>query len=179
MAGVKGKSGGARKNAGRPPKNRPYNETPKKIEHIEEVYAEMKTCDIAVGDFPKELDGIPYAKEAWVYALNIDKLSTIHLLNGRHYEALKGYCIAVAQRRILVEEWKKKGCPTIYEDDRHNLKIHPLMKEIDNMNKRVGEQAEALGLTVLGEYKLAKTVKSSPNLTSDTEQAGDEDDLFG
>ena len=137
----------------------------------------MKTCNIAVGDFPKELDGIPYAKEAWLYALNIDKLSTIHLLNGRHYEALKGYCIAVSQRRILVEEWKKKDYPTIYEDDRHNLKIHPLMKEIDNMNKRVGEQAEALGLTVLGEYKLAKTVKSSPNLTGDSEKE-DDDDLF-
>ena len=178
MAGVKGKSGGARPNAGRKKKDRPYNETPKKIEHIEEVYAEMKTCDIAVGDFPKELDGIPYAKEAWLYVLNIDKLSTIHLLNGRHYEALKGYCLAVSQRRLLVEKWKSLGFPTIYEDDRHNLKAHPLIKEIDNMNKRVGEQAEALGLTVLGEYKLAKTVKSSPNLTGDSEQSSEDDGMF-
>lgn len=178
MAGVKGKSGGARNGAGRKRKQRTNNETPTKIENIEEVYEEMKTCNIAVGDFPKELDGIPYTKDAWAYALDVDRLSTIHLLNGRHYEELKGYCIAVAQRRILVEEWKKKGCPTIYEDDRHNLKIHPLMKEIDNMNKRVGEHAEALGLTVLGEYKLAKTVKSSPNLTGDGEQSSEDSDLF-
>lgn len=178
MAGVKGKSGGARTGAGRKRKDRPHNETPKKIENIEEVYEEIKTCDIAVGDFPKELEGIPYTKDAWDYALNIDKLSTIHLLNARHYEALKGYCLAVAQRRLLVEKWKAEGFKTLYEDDRHNIKIHPLMKEIDNMNKRVGEQAEALGLTVLGEYKLAKTVKSSPNLTGDSEQLSEDSDLF-
>lgn len=178
MSGVKGKSGGARSGAGRKRKSRPNNETLNKIENIEEVYEEMKTCNIAVGDFPKDLDGIPYTKDAWTYALDVDRLSTIHLLNGRHYEALKGYCIAVAQRRILVEEWKKKGCPTIYEDDRHNLKIHPLMKEIDNMNKRVCEQAEALGLTVLGEYKLAKTVKGSTSLTGNDEQGSEDDEMF-
>ncbi len=178
MAGVKGKSGGARTGAGRKRKSRPNNETPTKIENIEEVYEEMKTCNIAVGDFPKELEGIPCAKSAWDYAVGMDKQASIHLLNGRHFEALKGYCIAVAQRRLLIEKWKELKYPVVYEDDRHNLKPHPLMKEIDNMNKRVGEQAEALGLTVLGEYKLAKTVVSSPKLTGDDEKSSEEDGMF-
>lgn len=174
MAGVKGKSGGARKGAGRKPRGRQTFATPNKIEHIEEVYADMPKCDMGVPQFPKELLFIPYTEEAWNYAVNCDKQSSIHLLNGRHYEALKSYCIAVSQRRLLIDEWIKCGRPIQYEDDRRNIKIHPLMKEIDNKNKQVNEYAEALGLTVLGEYKLAKTVKSSPTLTGESEKEEDD-----
>ncbi len=178
MAGVKGKSGGARKGAGRKPRERNLvTATPNKIENIEEVYSEMPRCNMGVPQFPEELSSIPYAKTAWDYAVNCDNQSSIHLLNGRHYEALKSYSIAVAQRRLLIDDWVKGGKPIIYEDDRRNIKIHPLMKEIDNKNKQVNEYAEALGLTVLGEYKLAKTVKSSPTLTGDSEQSGD-DEMF-
>lgn len=177
MAGAKGKSGGARKGAGRKPRPRKQFTTPKKIDDIGEVYGDMPKCDMGVPQFPKELEQIPYAKQAWDYAVDCDRQSSIHLLNGRHYEALKSYCIAVAQRRVLIDEWIKEGKPIQYEDDRRNIKIHPLMKEIDNKNKQVNEYAEALGLTVLGEYKLAKTVKSAPTLTGDTEN-DDEGDLF-
>ena len=138
----------------------------------------MPKCDMGVPQFPKELEEIPYAKEAWNYAVDCDTQSSIHLLNGRHYEALKSYSIAVAQRRLLIDEWVKSGKPIQYEDDRRNIKIHPLMKEIDNKNKQVNEYAEALGLTVLGEYKVAKMCQSSPKLTGESEQSSEDDGMF-
>lgn len=178
MAGIKGKSGGARNGAGRKPRERESFASLNKIEDIEEVYAEMPKYDMGVPQFPNELADIPYAKGAWNYAVDCDKQSSIHLLNGRHYEALKSYCIAVSQRRLLIEAWVNMKKPLLYQDDRHNIKIHPLMKEIDNKNKQVNEYAEALGLTVLGEYKLAKTVKSSSKLIGETDQTNEDDGMF-
>lgn len=177
MAGVKGRSGGKREGAGRKPKERKKIDQGL-IEGIEDVYAEMPKCNMGVPLFPKELVDVPFAKEAWEYAVSCDKESSIHLLNGRHYEALKSYCIAVSQRRLLISEWVRNGKPIQYIDDRGNIKIHPLMKEMDSKNKQVNEYAEALGLTVLGEYKLAKTHQISPTLAGDDDASDKTGDMF-
>ena len=79
---------------------------------------------------------------------------------------------------LLISSWKNDGCPTSVVDDRGNIKVHPILKEIENKNKSVNEYAEALGLTVLGEYKLAKMNKDSPKLTEDETVADESDNMF-
>lgn len=179
MAGIKGKSGGKRVGAGRKKKPViPDKSIPSKFNDIEFVYRDMQKCNIELLEFPDDLLNIPYAKEAWNYVLLCEKNSKIHLLNARHYEALKSYCLAVSMRMLLISSWKNDGCPTSVVDDRGNIKVHPILKEIENKNKSVNEYAEALGLTVLGEYKLAKMNKDSPKLTEDETVADESDNMF-
>lgn len=179
MSGIKGKSGGKREGAGRKKKPVvPDKPIPTKFNDIESVYDDMQKCNMELLDFPKDLNDIPYAKEAWDYVLLCEKNSKIHLLNARHYEALKSYCLAVSMRRLLISSWKKDGCPTSVVDDRGNIKVHPILKEIENKNKSVNEYAEALGLTVLGEYKLAKITQNSPKLTGGKNPVVETDSMF-
>jgi len=52
------------------------------------------------------------------------------------------------------------------------------LKEIENKNKSVNEYAEALGLTVLGEYKLAKITQNSPKLTGEEKSTIETNSMF-
>ena len=179
MSGIKGKSGGKREGTGRKKKPVvPDKPIPSKFNDIESVYDNMQKCNMELLDFPKDLNDIPYAKEAWDYVLLCEKNAKIHLLNARHYEALKSYCLAVSMRRLLISSWKKDGCPTSVVDDRGNIKVHPILKEIENKNKSVNEYAEALGLTVLGEYKLAKITQNSPKLTGEEKSTIETNSMF-
>lgn len=182
MAGVKGKCGGARKGAGRkpiPPIDKPLK-TNDKYKNFNAYYDTMPKCEAEL-TFPKELDGIPYAKETWDYVIEIDKQSSVHLLNARHSEVLKSYCIQVAMRRLLLDEWQENGKAMIAYTAKNEIKVNPVIMELDRMNKQINLFAEDLGLTVLGEYKLAKEIKNSstsPIFTGDKEETDDDDGMF-
>lgn len=177
MAGVKGKCGGARKGAGRKPI--PSIEQPlkpnDKYKNFNAYYNDMPKCDIEL-TFPEELKGIPYAEDTWDYVIEIDKQSSVHLLNARHAEALKSFCIEVAMRRLLIEEWEKNGRAMIAFTAKGEIKMNPIIMELDRKNKQINLFAEDLGLTVLGEFKLAKEAKTSPTLLNDTEENKEDDD---
>ena len=105
---------------------------------------------------PTEFEEIPYAKETWKYVLDLDSHSNIKILNERHYEAIKSYCIAVATRQMLIDEWIKLGRPMTLFVNHGNVAVHPIFKEIDAKGRLVNKFAEDLGLTVLGELKYLK-----------------------
>lgn len=177
MAGVKGKCGGARKGAGRkpiPPIDKPLK-TNDKYKNFNMYYDTMPKCEVELV-FPYELDGIPYAKEIWNNVIEIDKQSSVHLLNARHSEVLKSYCIQVAMRRLLLDEWRENGKAMIAYTAKNEIKVNPVIMELDRMNKQINLFAEDLGLTVLGEFKLAKEAKTSPTLLNDTEENKEDDD---
>ncbi len=121
----------------------------------EVVFADKVSCDMVNLAFPKELDGLPYAKAAWQYVITLNNNSSIQLLNERHFETIKSYCITVAIRDKLVNEWTKAGSPsTIFENG--TLKVHPIIKEIKLINSQITSLADSLCLTVMSELKLAK-----------------------
>lgn len=166
MAGKKGKSGGARIGAGRPKKEKVISEDVICIlqnESPDESNTERIVCSMKNLDFPEELKNLPYAKKVWEYVLDLNEKSSIKLINERHYEILKSYCIAVTMRQMLLDEWKKLGTPMVTESMRGNLTAHPLLKEIELKNNQVNKFAEDLGLTVLSELKMlkAKTAKEA------------------
>lgn len=75
MSGIKGKSGGKREGAGRKKKPVvPDKPIPSKFNDIESVYDNMQKCNMELLDFPKDLNDIPYAKEAWDYVLLCEKI---------------------------------------------------------------------------------------------------------
>lgn len=121
----------------------------------EVVVAEKVSCNMCDLTFPTELEGLPYAKAAWLYIIRLNENSSIQLLNERHFETIKSYCITVAIRDKLVNEWTKAGSPsTVFENG--TLKVHPIIKEIKTINAQITSLASELGLTVLSELKLAK-----------------------
>ena len=121
----------------------------------EVVFAEKVSCNMCDLKFPVELENLPYAKAAWQYVIKLNNSSSIKLLNERHYETIKSYCITVAIRDKLVNEWTKAGSPsTVFENGA--LKVHPIIKEIKTINSQITSLANELGLTVLSELKLAK-----------------------
>ena len=121
----------------------------------EVVFAEKVSCNMCDLKFPVELENLPYAKAAWQYVIKLNNSSSIKLLNERHYETIKSYCITVAIRDKLVNEWTKAGSPsTIFENG--TLKVHPIIKEIKLINSQITSLADSLCLTVMSELKLAK-----------------------
>ena len=162
MAGQKGRSGGYRPNAGRkqapketlePIVEQPKETKPKKDK--ESIIKVMNTCDMKELKCPVEFDSMPFAKQSWAYVLELDKNSKYHLLNEKHYEALKSYCIAVEVRQRLIEKWEEQNkAMTIYAGS--VLKINPVVKEIDAKSNQINKFAEDLGLTILSEFKMAE-----------------------
>lgn len=158
MAGVKGKSGGRRKGAGR--KAAPVSNE-KKFKHIDEVYQDMQTCDNKDLPFPSELDSMPGAREVWNEVLTLDKQSKYPLLNARHKEILKSYCYSVALRNSLIKiladsavTYKKGG----------EMRVNQVVGEINKLNKMISAFADDLGLTVLSSYKMAVMAKNGESL---------------
>lgn len=174
MAGQKGRSGGKRIGAGRKqlPKETflpPIDEIKNDISQIEaaenaqpmqkkekdKIIQVMNTCDMKNLKCPVEFEDMPFAKTAWKYVLDLDKKSKYHLLNERHFESLRSYCLAVEIRQRLIEEWENQNkAMTIYAGS--VLKINPVVKEIDAKSNQINKFAEDLGLTILSEFKMAE-----------------------
>jgi P27 family predicted phage terminase small subunit len=162
MSGTRGRSGGKRIGAGRKPLPKetlePIVEQPKETKpkkDKESIIKVMNTCDMKELKCPVEFDSMPFAKQSWAYVLELDKNSKYHLLNEKHYEALKSYCIAVEVRQRLIEKWEEQNkAMTIYAGS--VLKINPVVKEIDAKSNQINKFAEDLGLTILSEFKMAE-----------------------
>jgi len=194
MAGVKGKSGGARKGAGR--KKLPVEKLnlenpisvdqvtseikPSAIKDMEQVIDVMQVCDMNNLVCPTEFDTMPYAKRAWEYVLELDKHSRFHLLNERHFESIKSYCLAVEIRQNLIAEWERQGKASTILSGKGELKVNPIIAEISKQSNFISAYANDLGLTVMSEFKMAREVKSSPKLSKNdtTDEEENDDDLF-
>lgn len=180
MAGVKGKSGGYRKGAGRPQNvngvSQKILDTLKNVDEneLDTTVPELVTCSMQNLDFPEELAGLPYAKETWSYVLKLNEASSIKLINERHYESLKSYCTAVSMRQMAIDAWIRE-CRPMTINTKQGLKAHPLLKEISEKSTLVNKFAEDLGLTVLSELKM---IKAKNNVPSDDKKDPDDDDMF-
>lgn len=171
MAGKKGASGGKRAGAGRKPKWKPDELIPTTYNGIEDTEKDSKS----IFAFPKDLEGIPHAKEAWQFVISVDNQCKI--LNERHYGLVKSYCIAYAMQQSFVDAWKESGC-AMQVISKGELKVNPVVKELEKVTRQVQELAEELGLTVLGEREVAKTVKATDGLSADTKKDNKKDDMF-
>lgn len=185
MAGKKGCSGGARKGAGKKPLSpeqlntpTPISVTDIKTKKIDKIVQVMQTCDVKDLTCPSEFDFMPYAKQAWKYVLELDKNSKYQLLNSRHIESLKSYCLAVELRQTLIAEWEKQEKAATIITKNGELKINPVVAEITKQNDKINAYATALGLTVLSEFDMAKKAQSSETLSGDKEEKGNENNLF-
>ena len=172
MAGIKGKSGGKREGAGR--KKNPPDKL-NGFDDIEEVYPQMQK-NLNPLSIPKEIAKSKYAREAWEYVIKCDENSKIHLLNERHLEAVKSYCLAVAIRQRLIETWQEQKEAVTTFDSHGNVKINPVIVEIEKKSRLVNEFAEDLALTVMSEYKMAREAESGKTLNGAEEEK--EDSLF-
>ncbi|MDE6965507.1 MAG: P27 family phage terminase small subunit [Clostridiales bacterium] len=170
MAGVKGKSGGRRKGAGR---KAGQVTSPKKFEQIEDVYSEMQTCENKDLSFPQELKGIPHAKECWDEVLALDRQSKYPLLNARHKEILKSYCYSVAMRSELIKVLA--GSAVTYKKNGETC-VSKVVGEINKLNKMINAFADDLGLTVLSSYKMAVMAKNGESLDGSAENDASESD---
>lgn len=170
MAGVKGKSGGRRKGSGRKPA--PI-ENARSFSEIENVYSDMQTCHDTDLPFPQELENISGAREIWDEVIQLDKQSKYHLLNARHKEILKSYCYSVGIRNSLINILAQ-GQVT-YEKN-GEIRVNPIISTINKLNKDIGEQSDALGLTVLSSYKMAIMVKNGESLDGKANDSADNDD---
>lgn len=192
MSGQKNRSGGRRVGAGRkklPPEKLntetpvpvtevvpSVDELPKKPKHkTEQVLQAMQTCDMRDLVCPIEFESMEFAKKAWEYVIEIDKNSKYHLLNERHFEAIKSYCLAVELRQKLIAEWESQGKPTTITTRNGELRVNPILTEISRQSDKINAYAGDLGLTVMGEFKMAKEKLSSPTLNSEEKT---EDNLF-
>ena len=203
MAGTKGRSGGARRNAGRKPLPPEQLNTEKPISVTEvapkaddivkdkniEIYLcppqdrilspkepttkPMQTSDMRKLVCPIEFTNMPYAKNAWEYVLELDEQS--HLLTDRQFENLKSYCLAVELRQNLIAEWERQGKPTTILTRNGELKVNPIVTEISRQSDRINSFASDLGLTIMGEFKVAKEKSTSPKLNGEEKK---DDDLF-
>lgn len=188
MAGKKGRSGGKREGAGRKaiPPETSYDDQPFDFDEDKQTELDGKkgvkngqvvvkkdefqdfldyrvTCEMRNLTCPKMIANIPYAKQAWDYVLQLDENSSLHLLNERHFECIKSYCLACAIRDGLVNSWASIGSPMTFIDDSGNslAKPHPLLREIKASNAEVNKYATELGLTVMSELKLPKAPKKN------------------
>ena len=188
MAGKKGRSGGKREGAGRKaiPPETSYDDQPFDFDEDKQTELDGKTelkegqvavkkdefqdfldyrvtCEMRNLTCPKMIASIPYAKQAWDYVLQLDENSSLHLLNERHFECIKSYCLACAIRDGLVNSWASIGSPMTFIDDSGNslAKPHPLLREIKASNAEVNKYATELGLTVMSELKLPKAPKKN------------------
>lgn len=186
MSGTRGRSGGARKGAGRkalPPEqfgNGTYvTETTKRKEYkdIDSKIPTKQDCELKELSMPIEFDGLEYAQKAWQDCLELDKASKYHLLNDRHRECLKSFCLAVELRQGLIQEYKKIDCQNVIITKTGEIKINPMVSEISKLNDKINNYADALGLTVLSEFKMAVEAKKGNRLNGAEEEKG-EDSLF-
>lgn len=173
MAGVKGKSGGKRENAGRK-KNPPdkFGETP--FLAIDET-SKPKKKENSPLKMPKEFDDIPYAKQAWNFLIECDNKANRQILNNRHYELMKSYCMAVAMRQRLIDDWVQHGQEVTVMDSKGNQKVNPVIVEIEKKSRLIKEFAQDLGLTILGEIDVATKVEGGKTLSGQEEK---KDDMF-
>lgn len=182
IAGTKGRSGGSRKGAGRktqPPEKviekTVVTEIVKPIEKVTEETVVMETQETPVNEkekpskkriiprdnlqCPIEFDNLPYAKQEWYKCIELDKQSKYPLLNERHRECLKSYCIAVEIRQRLLSEFEKYDGQMLIMTRTGGLQINPIITEINRLNDKINAYAETLGLTVTSEFKMAQTAK--------------------
>lgn len=171
MAGIKGKSGGKREGAGR--KKNPPDKL-NSFEDIDEIYPQMQTSDKEL-IMPKEFAKLPYAKRAWEYVIDLDKNSKYKLLNARHLEAVKSYCLAVEMRDTLIAEWEKTGRAASIMAGSGVYKINPIIEQMNKANRHVNECSAELGLTIMSEFRWAKE-NFAETLNADDEK--NEDSLF-
>lgn len=167
MAGKKGSSGGKRAGAGR----KPARTSVATAEEIEKFKEYLVQCDMRDLKFPDSLKDIPYARQAWDYVIELNEHSNYHLLNERHFEAIKSYCLAVSMRQQIVDKWRSLGCPTMCSTERCEPKTHPLITELEKKSVLVNKFADDLALSVLGELKAAKVRALRP-------EDNGEEDLF-
>lgn len=190
MAGQKGRSGGKRAGSGRKPLPPEQLNTPTPISvtqiapSIEEVKpievpkrpkTQLKTNsieDMRSLKCPIEFETMPFAKQAWEYVLELDKQSK--LLTDRQFENLKSYCLAIEIRQNLIAEWERQDKSTTILTRNGELKVNPIVSEILKQSDRISAFASDLGLTIMGEFKVAKEKQTSPKLTAEEKK----DDLF-
>lgn len=186
MSGTRGRSGGARKGAGRKPlppeqfANGTYVTETKKnkaYQNIEEKIDNVQTCEMKELSMPTEFEFLPNARKAWLDCLELDKASKYHLLNDRHKECLKSFCLAVELRQRLLEEYANTEKQVLLITKTGEMKISPIVSEITKLNDKINNYADALGLTVLSEFKMAVEAKKGNRLNGAEEEKG-EDSLF-
>ena len=178
MSGTRGRSGGARKGAGRKPlppeqfANGTYVTETKKnkaYQNIEEKIDNVQTCELSELAMPTEFEFLPNARKAWLDCLELDKASKYHLLNDRHKE--------VELRQRLLEEYANTEKQVLLITKTGEMKISPIVSEITKLNDKINNYADALGLTVLSEFKMAVEAKKGNRLNGAEEENG-EDSLF-
>lgn len=149
MAGVKGKSGGARTGAGRPKKQKPKNTQPEQPQDTKKITYELEL------------------EKAWasVYA-ECEKENIV--LEGAKKEAAKGYCKAVATREVTEREWITLGGQTYAYNDRGSLVQHPLVKLMNSLGKTINERAKDIGFDI-------KIIKGEQDESSNKD---DDDGMF-
>lgn len=186
MPGTKGRSGGARKGCGRKPlppeqfSNGTYVtdiKHNKEYDNAEDKIGTLQSCDLGDLTLPSEFENLPYAKNAWYECLELDKHSKYHLLNNRHKEALKSFCLAVELRQELIVELGNQNNSMTIITRNGELKINPVVSEISKLNDKINNYADALGLTVLSEFKMANIANKGERLVGGKEK-NDEDNLF-
>lgn len=136
MAGKKGRSGGARPNAGRKKKNRPTPQNPPKDKKNIYELELGKAWDSVYAECKKE---------------NIE-------LEGAKLEAAKGYCKAVATREVTEREWIALGGQTYAYNDRGSIVQHPLVKLMNSLGKTINERAKDIGFDI----KIIKGEQEAP-----------------
>lgn len=129
-------------------------------EEYEGYLKEKVDCQMKDLRCPPELKNMKYAEEAWDYVIKLNSESSVQLLNERHTEAIKSYCIAVAMRKQMMDAWKNLNIPIVIMENNVS-KIHPLIKEVKALNSQINSLANDLGLTVLGELKMLKTSQNT------------------
>ena len=186
ISGQKNRSGGARKGAGRkalPPQkfgNGTYVTGTTKRKEYKDIDSKIPTkqdCELKELSMPIEFDGLEYAQKAWKDCLELDKASKYHLLNDRHRECLKSFCLAVELRQGLIQEYKKIDCQNVIITKTGEIKINPMVSEISKLNDKINNYADALGLTVLSEFRMANVASSGKRLNG-AEEDIKEDSLF-
>lgn len=191
MSGVRGRSGGKRAGAGRKPLPPEYlnSETPVPITEVAPTIAEVDSVKppkppkkaIKTNTIenmrnlvcPVEFETMPFAKQAWQYVLTLDEKAK--LLNERQFENLKSYCLAIEIRQNLILEWERQGKIATIRTRNGELRTNPIISEISKQSDRINNFASDLGLTVLGEFKVAKEQSTSPKLNGEEKK---DDDLF-
>ena len=186
ISGQRGRSGGARKGAGRKPLPPEQLNTPTPISvtevapTIDEIpkrpKKQLKTNsieDMRNLKCPIEFETMPFAKQAWEYVLELDKQSK--LLTDRQFENLKSYCLAIEIRQNLIAEWERQDKSTTIRTRNGEIRVNPIVSEILKQSDRISAFASDLGLTIMGEFKVAKEKSTSPSLVQKNET---KDDLF-
>ena len=147
---------GANGKTGRPPKHPAQIDNSKSKRSKQNLKAREDAVPTADRNLvcPDEFKDIEYAKLEWKRIVELDDQLTKPILNNRHIESLKSYCIAVARRKELIEQWIDEGKVTTYETDKGVIKDHPIPIQIDKLGNQIDSLANSLCLTVLSEARM-------------------------